>query len=158
MAKSASPKINYVTLFADESIHPKYEAAIKKFENELNRSYPMFIGGAEVWSEIGEFEHHSPIDTTITVGKFQVGTQENAKRAIASAKEAFWQWSQKGWQERINIINNAAELIDEQKFDIAVAITYEVGKNRLEALAECGEAIDAIRFYAKIMERNKGYV
>ena len=29
--------------------------------------------------------------------------------------------------------------------------------NRLEALAECWEAIDAIKFYSKIMEKNNGY-
>ena len=117
-----------------------------------------FIGREEVWSDLGEFEHHSPIDTTITVGKFQIGTQEHAKRAITAAKEAFPQWSQEAWQERVSIMNKAADLIDERKFDIAVAITYEVGKNRLEALAECWEAIDAIKFYTKIMQENNGYV
>jgi 1-pyrroline-5-carboxylate dehydrogenase len=158
MSKPAFPKITYVTLFADESIHPKYEAALGKFSKELGRRYPMFIGRNEIWSDVGEFEHYSPIDTSIAVGKFQVGTQDHAKSAIASAKEAFPQWSQKNWQERINIMNRAADLIDERKFDIAVAITYEVGKNRLEALAECWEARDAIKFYAKIMQENNGYV
>ena len=57
-----------------------------------------------------------------------------------------------------DIMNRAADLIDERKFDIAVAITYEVGKNRLEALAECWEAIDAIKFYSKMMEKNNGYI
>ncbi len=69
------------------AIHPKYEAALGKFEKELGRRYPMFIGEEEVWSDSGEFEHHSPIDTSITVGKFQVGTQKHAKLAIAAAKE-----------------------------------------------------------------------
>ena len=55
-------------------------------------------------------------------------------------------------------MNKAADLIDERKFDIAVAITYEVGKNRVEALAECWEAIDAIKFYSKNMEKKEGYV
>ena len=54
-------------------------------------------------------------------------------------------------------MENFAKLIDQRKFDIAVAITYEVGKNRLEALAECWEAIDAVRYYAKIMRKEKGY-
>ena len=157
MAKAAPPKITYVTLFADESIHPKYEVALERFEGELGRRYPMYIGEEEVWSEDGEFEHHSPIDTSITVGRFQVGTRGHAKLAIAAAKEAFPQWSGKSWQERVRIMNKAADLIDERKFDIAVAITYEVGKNRLEALAECWEAIDAIKFYSKIMEKNNGY-
>jgi len=118
----------------------------------------MYIGEQEVWLEDGEFEHHSSIDTSITVGHFQVGTRVHAKLAIAAAKEAFPQWSEKNRQDRVRIMNRATNLIDERKFDIAVAITYEVGKNQLEALAECWEAIDAIKFYSKIMEKNNGYV
>ena len=158
MSKVAPPKITYVTLFADESIHPKYEAALVRFEKELGRRYPMYIGAEETWSEEGEFEHHSPIDTSITVGRFQVGVRSHAKDAIQRAKEAFPRWSKTSWRERVRIMNKAADLIDERKFDIAVAITYEVGKNRLEALAECWEAVDAIRFYSRIMEDNDGYV
>jgi 1-pyrroline-5-carboxylate dehydrogenase len=158
MAKASPAKITYVTLFADESIHPKYEAALERFEAQLGRRYPMYIGEEEVWSEDGEFEHHSPIDTSITVGRFQVGKRIHAKLAIAAAKKAFSQWSGKSWKERVRIMNRAADLIDERKFDIAIAVTYEVGKNRLEALAECWEAIDAIKFYSKLMEENKGYI
>jgi len=51
MAKVAPSKITYVTLFADERIHPKYEVALERFEGELGRRYPMFIGEEEVWSE-----------------------------------------------------------------------------------------------------------
>jgi len=158
MAKAAFSKVTYTTLFADETIHPKYESALEKFEQELGRRYPMYIGDEEVWSEEVEFKHHSPIDTSIMVGTFQVGTRSHAKLAVATAKEAFPLWRKKRWQERVSIMNKAANLIDERKFDIAVAITYEVGKNRLEALAECWEAIDAIKFYSKIMKKNNGYV
>ena len=73
--KRQARKITYTTLFADESINPKFEAALKAFEPWLGKSYPMFIGGEEVRSEAGEFEHRSPIDTSIVVGKFQVGTR-----------------------------------------------------------------------------------
>jgi 1-pyrroline-5-carboxylate dehydrogenase len=158
MANASFPKITYVTLSADESIHPKYEAALKSFEGKLGQRYPMHIGDEEVWSQEGEFEHQSPIDTSITVGRFQVGTQAHAKLAVAAAKEAFPQWSGRSWRERASIIGKAAELIDQRKFDIAAAITYEVGKNRLEALAECWESIDAIKFYCELMEKNNGYL
>jgi 1-pyrroline-5-carboxylate dehydrogenase len=145
-------------LFADESIHPKYEAALEKFEKELGKGYQMYIGNEEVRSDSGEFNHQSPIDTSITVGTFQVGTRAHAKRAIAAAKEAFPNWNGKSWQERVKIMDRAAVLIDERKFDIAVVITYEVGKNRIEALAECWEAIDAIKFYSKNMEDKDGHI
>ena len=157
MAKKAPRKITYVTLFADASIHPKYEAALAKFRDQLGQSYPMYIGSKEVKSDAGEFEHRSPIDTSIVVGKFQIGTREHAKEAIAAAKAGFEKWSATPWRERVRILENAAKVIDKRKFEIAVAITYEVGKNRTESLAECWEAIDAIKYYARIMRDQRGY-
>jgi len=152
-----APKVTYTTLFADESVHPKYEAALKAFGRKLGKRHPMHIGGEPVWSQAGEFEHRSPNDTSIVVGKFQVGTREHAHQAIAAAKEGFEVWSGTAWQERVRVMEKAAKIIDSRKFDIAVAITYEVGKNRLEALAEAWEAIDAISYYARLMRHNDGY-
>ncbi len=153
-----APKITYTTLFADESVHPKYEAALKRFvRSRLGEHHKMHIGFAEVSSEAGEFEHRSPIDTTVVVSYFPIGQREHARRAIEAAKLAFPEWSGRPWGERVKILRRAAELIDERKFDIAAAITYEVGKTRLESLAEAWEAMDAIRLYAKVMEENDGY-
>ena len=153
-----APKITYTTLSADESIHPKYEAALKKFAaKQLGKHHPMHIGAKEVRSDAGEFEHRSPIDTSIVVSYFPIGQREHAKQAIDAGKRAFPAWSGTPWRERVRILRRAAELIGERKFEIAAAITYEVGKNRLEALAEAWEAIDAINLYAKVMEENKGY-
>ncbi len=150
-------KVTYTTLFADEGLNPKFEAALKRFEPMLGRSHPMYIGGREVVSEAGEFEHRSPIDTSIVVGKFQIGTRQDAEEAIAAAKEGFVVWSSKGWQDRVRAFDKYARLVDERKFDIAVAVTYEVGKNRLEALAEAWEAIDAVKYYSQVMRKEKGY-
>ena len=159
MSKASPPKITYVTLSADESIHPKYEAALKKFEEEgLGRRYPMYIGEEEVWSRAGEFAHRSPLDTTVVVGHFQKGVRSNAKQAIERAKEGFEVWSAKDWKERADVVNRAADLIDQRKFEIAVSITYEVGKTRLEALAEAWEAVDSVNYCAKLMRENEGYV
>jgi len=157
MARKPPRKITYVTLSADESIHPQYEAELKNFEQTLGMHYPMHIGKSELYSEAGEFEHRSPIDTSIVVGHFQVGTRAHAKAAIAEAVRGFEVWSSAHWRERVRVLERAAKLIDERKFEVAVAITYEVGKNRLEALAECWEAVDAIKYYAKIMREENGY-
>jgi 1-pyrroline-5-carboxylate dehydrogenase len=158
MPKKAAPrKVTYTTLFADPTLNPGFEAAMKRFEPKLGKSYPMYIGGKEVRSAAGEFEHRSPIDTSIVVGKFQVGTREHARDAIRAAKQGFEVWSAKTWQERVKVFEKYARLVDERKFDLAVAITYEVGKNRLEALAEAWEAIDAAKLYIGIMKKEKGY-
>ncbi len=157
MAGKPPQKITYTTLFADESLHPKFEEALRAFKPKLGRRYPMYIGAEKVWSKSGEFEHRSPIDSSILVGKFQVGTRAHARDAIKAAGKGFTVWSSKSWKERVRVMEKAAKLIDKRKFEIAVAITYEVGKNRLEALAEAWEAIDAIDYYVRIMRDQDGY-
>lgn len=157
MAKKQAPKITYTSLSADESLHPKYEAALERLKSKLGERHPMFIGREKVWSDAGEFEHRSPIDTSIVIGRFQIGTRAHAKEAIDAAQSGFDAWSSKPWRERVRALEQSARLIDQRKFDIAAAITYEVGKNRMEALAECWEAIDAIKYYAKVVRENRGY-
>ena len=156
MAKKPT-KITYVTLFADESLNPKFEAALRRLAPKLGESHPMHIGGEEVSSDAGEFESRSPIDTSIVVSRFPIGTREHAHRAIEAARDSFEPWGATPWQKRVRILERYARLIDERKFDIAAAITYEVGKNRLEALAECWEAIDAVKYYAGVMRKEEGY-
>lgn len=154
---SGQQKITYVTLFADPTIHPNFEGALKEVETKyLGKSYPIYIGDEEVWTG-EEFEDRSPIDETILVGKFQRARREHVKRAIDAADASFTRWSELDWRERVRVMERAARLIDERKFEIAAVITYEVGKNRLEALAECWEAVDAIRYYCRVMEENNGY-
>jgi 1-pyrroline-5-carboxylate dehydrogenase len=150
-------KVTYVTLPADERIGAEYEAALERVRHDLDQYYPMYIDGEEVQSDEGEFEHRSPIDTSIVVGHFQKGTRRHAKLAIEAAKRSLEAWSYMQWQERVRIMRRAADLMDQRRFEIAAAITYEVGKTRLEASAETSEAVDAIRYYANIMEENNGY-
>ena len=157
MTKKASPKVTYVTLSADESLHPKFEAELKRFKAKLGGHHPMFIGGRRVLSD-SEFEDRSPIDTSIVVGHFQIGTRDHAAAAISAAKNGFDVWSETPWQERVKTMEKFAELVDKRKFEIAVAITYEVGKTRLEALAEAWEAMDSVKYCAKLMRENDGYV
>jgi 1-pyrroline-5-carboxylate dehydrogenase len=151
-------KITYVTLLADESIHPKYEEALKQVAKDFGKHHAMYIGGRKVLAGEGEFEHHSPIDTSILIGHFQKGTAQHARKAISVAKGFFQDWSSRPWKERVSIIRKAADILEENMFYIAALITYEVGKNRFEAIAEASEGVDMLRYYAQLMEENDGYV
>src|SRR3989441_9415448 len=122
VSTTTAPKVTYVTLFADESIHPKYEAALQKLSQELGRRYPMYVGENEVRSKAGEFEHRSPIDTKVVVGYFQIGTAQHAREAIEEAAKSFARWSKTPWRERVRIMRRAAALGDERKFAISAGI------------------------------------
>src|SRR2546426_1969202 len=157
VSTTTAPKITYVTLFADESIHPRYEAALQKFTQELGRRYPMYIGESEVRSKAGEFEHRSPIDTKVVVGYFQVGTAQHAREAIEEAAKSFASWSETPWRERVRIMRRAAHLVDERKVEIAPGSSFEGGENPPQALAGAWGGIDAVKDYAKGMGGDEGY-
>jgi 1-pyrroline-5-carboxylate dehydrogenase len=127
-------KVTYVTLFADPSLDPSYEAALKEVEKKyLGRSYPIYIGGEEVWTG-EEFEDRSPVDTSILVGRFQKAGREHVRRAIDVAAEAFNDWERRDWRERVKVMRRAAELIDERKYEIAAVITYEVWEEQARSI------------------------
>ena len=155
---SEQKKVTYVTLLADESIHPKYEAALKQVEREFGKHHPMYVGGESVLASGGEFEVRSPLDTSIMLGYFQKGSADLARKAIDTAWGAFEAWSGRPWQERVALFRRAAEIIQRRQFELAALITYEVGKNRFESIAEVNEAADMFSYYARLMEENRGYV
>ncbi|CCC82407.1 L-glutamate gamma-semialdehyde dehydrogenase [Thermoproteus tenax] len=152
-----SGKVTYVSVLADESIHPAYEKALSEVWELLGREWPIYIGGKEVYTS-GKFEKRSPFDTSIKIGTFQRGTPEEFKAALSKAVEAFPEWSRLDWRERARILAKLADLIERDRFKLAAAITYEVGKNRFEALAEIHEAIDVLRYYVELIHKMDGYV
>src|SRR6266849_6620620 len=154
---SPSKKVTFVTLLADETIHPRYEEALKHVEREFGKHHPMFINGHQVLTG-SEFEVHSPVDSSILLGYFQKGTAEFARKALEAANEHFAAWSSRPWKERVQLIRKAADVLEKRQFHLAALMTYEVAKNRYEAIAEANEAVDFLNYYARLMEENEGYV
>ena len=151
-------KITYATLSADnEELQAAYDSAVDEARAMLGRTYPMLVGSEErAGSET--FEDRSPIDADIVVSRFPVGTRQDARDAIAAAKAAFPAWRDLGWRKRLEMLRQAADLISERQFIYAALMSFEVGKNRLEALGDVEETADLIRYYGDSMERHDGFV
>src|SRR5207245_10746346 len=62
----------------------------------------MFINGRQVLAG-GEFEVHSPVDSSILLGYFQKGNAEFARKALEAANEHFAAWSSRPWKERVQL-------------------------------------------------------
>ncbi len=154
----SAQKVTYVSLLQDPTIHEKYEKAVQQVKELFGKHHPMHIARKEVFSDQGEFEDRSPMDTRTVLGYFQKGKEKHAKEAIVAAKAAFEGWSSQDWRSRVTIFRKAADIMEQRKFLLAALITFEVGKNRFEAIAEAGEAVDMIRYYCDQMETNEGYV
>ena len=151
-------KITYATLSADnEELQAAYDSAVDEARAMLGRTYPMLIGSEERAGR-ETFDDRSPIDADIVVSRFPVGTRQDARDAIAAAKAAFPAWRDLGWRERLDMLRQAADLISERQFLYAALMSFEVGKNRLEALGDVEETADLIRYYGDTMERHDGFV
>ena len=158
MTKARNFELTYGTMFSPpEELHTLYEKALENVESKFGKEYPMLINGEDVYSE-EKFEDTSPINTELVLGVIQKGSKEQARQAVIAANSAFKTWKTTPWQERIKLVRKAADLIDERLFEISAVLSYEVGKNRLEALADVAESAALMRYACDQMEENNGFI
>ena len=156
--ETKSPKITYATMTADrmEDLHRELDAAIERVKARFGKSHPMVIGGRDV-KGTSEFDDRSPIDTRILLGRFQAGSREQVRDAIAAAKAAFPAWSARPWRERVALVKKIADGIRARRWELAALMGYEAGKNRLECVGDVEESADLIEYYCDQVEKHDGF-
>lgn len=155
---AAGPRPTYVSIASDEGIHHKFAMAVESLRKEFGGRHPMHIGEEEVYGDGGDIEVRSPIDTRIVLGTFQKATREHIERAIATANEAALSWAATPYQERVRIFRRAADILERKVYHMAALASYEVGKSRLEALAETFEVVDWFHYYCDQLEATEGFM
>jgi 1-pyrroline-5-carboxylate dehydrogenase len=150
-------KVTYSTLASpDPELYRRYDEAVARARANMGKTYPMFINGQERHAQ-ETFAKVSPVDTSMIMGYFQKGNEQDANDAVAAAKAAYPGWRDTPWQERVAIIRRAADLISDRLFDMGAIMSLEVGKNRLEAMGDVEETADLLRYNADAMEANDGF-
>lgn len=90
----------------------------------------------------------SPIDQQTLVGSVVDATPEQAKEAIAAAREGFKRWSRTPAARRAEILERTAELLEQRAAHFIALLQREGGKTLDDALSEVREAVDFGRYYA----------
>jgi 1-pyrroline-5-carboxylate dehydrogenase len=151
-------RITYATMSADnEELNNAYEKAVAEAEDRLGKTYGVVVNG-ESRTDRDTYDERSPIDNDIVVGRYAQATDQDIDDAIAAAEAFQPEWEATGWEGRRDLMLHAAEIMEEQVFDLAALLTYEVGKNRLEALGDAAETVDFLRYYSKQITENQGFV
>ena len=78
--------------------------------------------------------------------------------AVGAARRPRPDWAGTPWQERVSILDRAADLISERRSELAALMAIEVGKTRLEALGDVEESADLIRYYTHQLAEADGFV
>lgn len=140
------------TNFNDEQNNKEYDAALKKVEKELGKSYPLVIGGQKI-KTVREVVSVNPALHSQVIGTVSQGDRDLAEQAIQTAASTFETWKQVDPNGRARYLYRAAAMMRRRKHEFSAWMTFEAGKTRAEADADTAEAIDFMEFYAREMQR-----
>jgi acyl-CoA reductase-like NAD-dependent aldehyde dehydrogenase len=111
--------------------------------------YKNFINGEWVDSVTRKtFENRNPADTRELLGLFQTSNEEDVKRAINAAKEAYKKWRLVPAPKRGEMVFKVAEILVKRKEDFARQMTQEMGKVLKETRGDVQEGIDMSYYMA----------
>lgn len=133
-AKQETAKITYATTATGhmEELQREIDVETARVRTGFGETHPMFINGKEVVGS-GVFDDISPNDTRILIGRFQRGTRDRVKDAVAAAHAAYSAWTRRPWEERARLVRRIGKHIRARRAELSVLIGYEAGKSRLEA-------------------------
>jgi len=157
MGMAERVRITYATMSADNpKLHADYDEGMRTAKSWLGQKHPFYVNGEAREGE-GYEEERSPIDRDIVIGYFARATRQDAKDAIEAARKFSPKWSGTPWDERVQIMREAADVISDRAYELAALMAMEVGKSRLEAIGDVEETADLIRYYCKQMEDHRGF-
>ncbi|MFB6198798.1 MAG: aldehyde dehydrogenase family protein [Halobacteriaceae archaeon] len=104
------------------------------------------------------FEVINPADPSEVVGIFQESNRADAREAIHAADGATSEWAGMPAPERGSILQEASEILADQKREITQELVREEGKTAPEAGGEVQRAIDIFAYYGQRARDFKGDV
>ncbi len=140
------------TDFSQEAGRAAQREALAKVSAQLGKTYPLLVAGKPI-STSDTIASLNPGNKSQVVGKVAKASPEQAKQAIAAASKAFGSWRDVSYQERCQMLDKAAQLMHERRFELSAWIILEAGKQWREADGDVCEAIDFCRYYAAEMRK-----
>jgi glyceraldehyde-3-phosphate dehydrogenase (NADP+) len=108
--------------------------------------YRNLLNGEWIDSESGNYiTIKSPIDQSV-IGSIPGMTKKEVDLAIENAKEAQKKWKQVTIDEKAEILNRVADILEAQKEELADLMLREIAKDRKSCLSEIERTSDFIKF------------
>src|SRR5438105_6975136 len=137
-----------LTNFALPENQEKMRAALREQRNQFGRKVPLTINGEKIWTD-KMFSSVNPSQPDQIVGYAAEAGIPEAERAVAAARAAFEKWGRTSFEERCQLLERAAEILERRRFELSALEVFEVGKPWAEADGDIAEAIDFCTFYAR---------
>lgn len=151
-------KITYATMSADnDELNSAYEKSLVDVQARLGQIHGVVVSGeSRIDREL--FDETSPIDRSLLIGRYAQATTADIDEAIEAAAAFQPEWESRGWEHRRDLMLAAADIMEAQVFELGALMTYEIGKNRLEALGDVAETVEFLRYYSRQITEHNGFV
>ncbi|HEY4272484.1 MAG TPA: L-glutamate gamma-semialdehyde dehydrogenase [Candidatus Udaeobacter sp.] len=130
----------------------KMQSALRQARKRFGEKHPLYIGGEKVWTD-NLTPSVNPAEPTEIVGYGTEAGIAEADRAVKAARGAFEKWRWTPFEERAQLLERAADILERRRYELSAIEVFEVGKPWSEADGDIREAIDFCRFYAQQMRR-----
>src|SRR3990172_7348927 len=90
----------------------------------------------------------NPANPSEVLGFFQKGNSGDMKLAIDAAEDAFQAWSDTPASERARYLLRAGEILEQQKQELSLMITKEMGKILRDSAGEVQHTVDLAYYVA----------
>ena len=130
----------------------KMQSALREVRKRLGEKHPLYIGGEKIWTD-NLTPSVNPAEPTEIVGYGTEAGVDEAERAVKAARAAFEKWRWTPVEERAQLLERVADILERRRYELSAVEVFEVGKPWSEADGDIREAIDFCRFYAQQMRR-----
>lgn len=138
--------------FAIPENREKLRLALEKMKKNVGQTYPIVIGKKDI--KTSRFiERVNPSHPSELVGKVAMATITEAELAVVEAKRALPEWKNTAPEKRADFLEELADLILRDRFELIALEILEVGKPWEEADGDITEAVDFCRYYAREMRK-----
>jgi RHH-type proline utilization regulon transcriptional repressor/proline dehydrogenase/delta 1-pyrroline-5-carboxylate dehydrogenase len=139
-----------LTNFALPENQERMRAALHAQRKQFGRKVPFTINGEKIWTD-KMFSSVNPSQPDQIVGYAAEADIPEAERAVAAARAAFEKWRRTSFEERCQLLERVAEILERRRFELCALEVFEVGKPWTQADGDIAEAIDFCTFYARQM-------
>ncbi|MDI3493264.1 MAG: RHH-type transcriptional regulator, proline utilization regulon repressor / proline dehydrogenase [Desulfomicrobiaceae bacterium] len=159
-ARTAAPSAAPIPPFTNEpmadftraDVRQAFQQAIASVRQELGRTYPLWIGGREVFTD-DRIPSVNPANPDEVIGSVCQAGREHIDQALEAAQKAFPLWRDLSPEDRAGYLFKAADIARKDIYRLSAWQILEVGKQWDQAYADVAEAIDFLEYYGREMLR-----
>jgi len=139
-----------LTNFVYTESQGRMRVALRDVRARFGQKYPLVIDGKEIWTD-KLLPSLNPSAPDQIIGFIAEAGIPEAENAVKAARRAFESWSRTPFEQRCQLLERVAAILDRRRFELSAVEVFEVGKAWAEADGDIREAMDFCLFYAQQM-------